>query len=440
MDNLFLLDVFETCRYDKILLRCLYSVILFLVFVFLWGIYYGFMLPMHGSTVLSRSLDFTVCVILVLFQSLEKKELTWYSQIFRSNFRKHITLIAQSILSLSGQVVLSRCFVCVFFLHRNVVFVLGQNIFLYLSLLIYRGVRVEKKALLYLIIPVNISCAIAISNTVLIMACSVHILVIAILKNKYFFDCQDSLLGYSLLSSRFTQTSIQRSLGLEITFLFRVRKMAFVSALIFPLMSQCILIWYGKREIDLFNNMNKVSVQLFYSFATGGSAALLGSYIIPWLSFYFDDVLTKQISMKSLIRAHYVFFQLCICFDTVLAVLVFSYFNIPLFQLSVFLFLNLAFTTFSALFLGLLGLVKSDVNKSPKLTNDSGNMFSTWLPYFSCFLNVMVYSILKIYFSEGLLLTISIFLFLLSLILFPNLQNYFERMSLKINQKRVNYD
>jgi hypothetical protein len=132
---------------------------------------------------------------------------------------------------------------------------------------------------------------------------------------------------------------------------------------------------------DVLNNLNDFRLLLFFSVVSGSFSIILGPYMMNWFYFYSNDFLSKNWSIKYIIKGK-INLMLVISFILFLISIPFSFFlDIDFNVMLYFFIMNISLVIFVSLLIGISEISKIDSSKSPRLKVEKGSAFSSYIPW-----------------------------------------------------------
>lgn len=224
---------------------------------------------------------------------------------------------------------------------------------------------------------------------------------------------------------------------LNFVFLIRCKKKWFITSFVVFLMAYAFFILFSCSYPEVLYEY-KFQVLLFYALATASFEAILGPYILKWVVYYYDDLLSKNISLKTILKSQKYFFDLSVLISFILYIPIILIFDISFLRFLYFTICNVFLTSYSAVFVSLLLFSFSDSNINPRLFDEKGNFYSSFLPWISVLINIVIYENISPIIGDEYLLLATVILFISSIFLQDRILAFIVRIFNDINYRKEN--
>lgn len=236
----------------------------------------------------------------------------------------------------------------------------------------------------------------------------------------------------NFIEKSFSRKTIVTLMFMEVIFLVRVKAKYFALAVFSFVFSILFFPFLKIVNPDMFLLQDDFKIFLFYSFLTGVFASVLGPYLINWFYFYMPDLLSKNFTVENILDGKILFLKSTVFMCFILSVPFVHIFSIDFTKFLFFALMNFSLVPFISLFFSSIGLSKVDVNKNPRVNNDGGNIFSSYLPWICQFISIGIYMLLQKLQNKNLTLIIGLLLFVIFLATEKEFKNILQHV---INRK-----
>ena len=160
---------------------------------------------------------------------------------------------------------------------------------------------------------------------------------------------------------------------------------------IFTLTFFCFLKNYNPL---ILNNLSDFRLLLFFSIVSGSFTIILGPYMMNWFYFYSNDFLSKNWSIKYIIKGK-INLMLIISFILFLISIPFTFFlDIDFNVMLYFFIMNISLVIFVSLLIGISEISKIDSSKSPRLKVEKGSAISAYIPWICEVIPVLIFQLM----------------------------------------------
>ncbi len=376
MIKVFLHDLFQTTSPLRIFYKIFFNLLLFLSFSAAIYAYKYFILT-EPTAINLDIIIFLISYGISVFLNYNPQRILFDAAVRKNGIYRFCFLVLNYFISWSS------------ILYFSSVFIAPENFHLFFLryLLMLSSLMVkfcfERNFLVKLAVIILTSSIVVLSANVIVLyiVLALFLCLYFIFQNKCFDEYRASVITTDIIDKTYQKNINTTSMITEWLFIIRNKKRLLVLSFLLSIFALTFFCFLKNYNPDVLNNFNDFRLLLFFSVVSGSFSIILGPYMMNWFYFYSNDFLSKNWSIKYIIKGK-INLMLVISFILFLISIPFSFFlDIDFNVMLYFFIMNISLVIFVSLLIGISEISKIDSSKSPRLKVEKGSAFSSYIPW-----------------------------------------------------------